>query len=131
MWRDVVALRGPVVRWLRYGTTVTLDSAVRLQGYWISKLDRMTSVFELAALQGVPRCVLDRMLATSQSTRAVGAAIGDAMSINVLMRVLNRALYEAGLVKAPVQDIWACSSKVAGRMPDALYAKHGLLEKLR
>ena len=103
---------------------------VRLQGFWINKPGRMTTAFELAGLQGVPRCVLDRMLATSQSTGAIGAAIGDAMPINILMRVLNGAVGSAGLVKASRLDIWEESSKVAGRMPDALYSKHRLLEKL-
>ena len=90
----------------------------------------MTSLSELAGLQGLPRCLLDKMLQSSQSTRAIGGAIGDAMSINVLMRILSRALASAGLAKASHPDIWEDSSRVAGRMPDALYSKLGLLEKL-
>jgi hypothetical protein len=52
------------------------------------------------------------------------------MSINVLMRVLSRALASAGLLKQSHPDIWEESCKVVGRMPDALYSKHQLLEKL-
>ena len=90
----------------------------------------MTSLWELAGLQGVPRPVLERMLATGQSCRSIGGALGDAMSINVLMRVLGQALLSAGLVDAPLPDIWEKSSHVVGRMPDALYSQCGLLERL-
>ena len=70
---------------------------------------------------------MERTLATGQSCRSIGSALGDATSINVLMRVLGQALLSAGLVDAPLPDIWEKSSLVVGRMPDALYSQCGLL----
>jgi hypothetical protein len=84
------------------------------------------TVHEMAALQGVPRNILDRMLATTQTPADVGAALGDAMSINVLMRILPRALASAGLIAdGQCTDIWKSSTAIAGVMPDALYLKKG------
>lgn len=104
--------------------------APRSMGYWISKLSRKTTLYELAGLQGLPRLVLEKMLSTSLGPSAIGGALGDAMSINVLMRVLAAALYASGLVEEGLPDIWAKSHMVVGRMPDALYSRHGLLDAL-
>ena len=90
----------------------------------------MTTIYELAGLQGLPRGALERMLSTGQGTANVGAAIGDAMSINVLMRILPRAMEAAGLLDGSIQDIWKGAAKVSGRTPDALYALKGCLAKL-
>ncbi len=38
--------------------------------------------------------------------RIVRAALGDAMSLNILMRVLGKALFSAGLVAAVPWDPW-------------------------
>ena len=102
----------------------------RSMGFWIGKLSRKTTIYELAGLQGLPRVVLDKMLSTSQSASAIGGALGDAVSINVLMRVLAAALYASDLVDEPLPDIWAKSHVVVGRMPDALYSRRGLLDDL-
>ena len=45
--------------------------------------------------------------------RAVRAALGDAMSLNVLMRVLGNALYSAGLVGEVLADPWRQMAKDA------------------
>jgi DNA-cytosine methyltransferase len=103
----------------------------RSGGHWISKLNRHTSLFELAGLQGLPRCILDRMLETSQTQGDVGAAIGDAMSINVLMRLLPLALDSAGLLDKPCRDVWKDSATVLGMMPDSLYVRKGCLIRLK
>ena len=43
--------------------------------------------------------------------REVRAALGDAMSLNVLMRVLGNALYSAGLVAEVPADPWRQMAK--------------------
>jgi hypothetical protein len=95
-------------------------------------LNRYTSLFELAALQGLPRLVVDRMLETSQRPNEIGAAIGDAMSINVLMRLLPLVLESAGLLNnnKPCRDIWK-DSNMLGMMPDCLYATKGRIQNLK
>ena len=105
---------------------------LRSGGHWICKLRRFTTLFEMAALQGLPRTVLDRMKNTSQTDGDIGAAIGDAMSINVLMRLFPVILYAAGLpiVSRSRYDIWKDAANVAGMMPDALYIRKGCLDKL-
>ena len=97
-------------------------------GHWISKLHRYTSLFELAALQGLPRMILDHMKETSQGHAEIGAAIGDAMSINVLMRILPLALDSDGLLTKPCRDVWKDSATALGMMPDSLYVRSGCLK---
>ena len=110
---------------------LTQQSFCRTGGHWICRLNRFTTLQELAALQGLPRDVLERMCATSAHPQDVGAAIGDAMSINVLMRLCPLALASAGLLTKPCPDIWKTAHSVAGVMPDALYARRGRLKHLR
>lgn len=94
----------------------------RSGGHWISKLNRMTTIYEIAALQGLPRKMLDRMRNTSQTDSSIGAAIGDAMSINVLMRLWPEILEAAG-ISSNARDIWKDANLVSGMMPDSLYIK--------
>jgi hypothetical protein len=70
------------------------------------------------------------MLKTSVTPAEIGAAIGDAMSINVLMRVIAGMLASSGLLDTdkPCTDIWKKAHQVSGVMPDALYIRHGLLK---
>lgn len=107
-------------------------SCCRIGGFWVSKCNRMLTVHELAALQGLPRLFVDKMLGISTTTN-VGGAIGDAMSINVLMRLLPHVLRAAGLLATweKKNDIWQHASQTVGQMPEALYIKKGALERLR
>ena len=87
----------------------------------------------MAALQGLPRPVLQRMLNTPVSEANVGASIGDAMSINVLMRILPGALACAGLLtsdRAAKLDIWKKAARTPGMMPDALYCATGCADRV-
>ena len=86
----------------------------------------MTTLHEIAALQGLPRGVLDRMRNTLQSDANIGAAIGDAMSINVLMRLWPAVLESAGIFTG-ARDVWKDSAQISGMMPDSLYIKNGCL----
>ena len=85
----------------------------------------------MAAFPGLPRAIIDRMKATSQSEAKIGAAIGDAMSINVLMRILPLVFESAGMdcVEDQHRDVWANCSQVLGLMPDALYVKRKCFTK--
>ena len=81
-------------------------------GYFIAKLHRYLMLEEMATLQGLPHAVLAAMLAAAGGNRRlVGQAIGDAMSVNVLMRLLPRALHSAGLLENIPTDVWRNASK--------------------
>lgn len=69
------------------------------------------------------------MKATGQTEGDIGAAIGDAMSINVLMRLLPLILESSGLgsVNKTRFDVWKDSGNAHGVMPDSLYIKKGCL----
>ena len=106
-------------------------SCIRTGGHFIYKLRRNLTLYEMAAFQGLPRAIIDRMKATSQSEAKIGAAIGDAMSINVLMRILPLVFESAGMecVEDQHRDVWANCSQVSGLMPDALYVKRKCFTK--
>ena len=87
------------------------------------------TIYEIGAMQGLPRPILDQMIATNQPVTDIGAAIGDAMSINVLMRLLPPVLDAAGLLAEPCPDVWKHAASVTGVMPDALYIRRGCLKK--
>ena len=61
--------------------------------------------------------------AAGGDTSKVGRALGDAMSINVLMRILPRALWSAGVIDALPLNIWSRKPPRSGILPDALYAR--------
>jgi hypothetical protein len=87
----------------------------------------------MAALQGLPGPIIHRLTNTSVSGGNVGAAIGDAMSINVLMRLIPAALACAGMIserQAKKIDFWKNASKTSGMMPDALYCANGCTDRL-
>lgn len=78
-------------------------------GPWVNLVGRRTTVDELLKFQGFhPREVPWASMGLSK-TKA-GQAIGNAMSVNVLERVLPLALDAAGLLGKPVRDAWASSS---------------------
>lgn len=79
----------------------------RAGGHYVPRLRRFLSVVETGRLQGLPCTVTQHMLEACQGNeRVVRAAMGDAMSLNVLMRVLSKALYSAGLVNTVPVDPW-------------------------
>ena len=113
---------------------IIINFIFRSGGHWIYQLRRKTSIYEMAALQGLPQVILQRMMETSVGEAFLGAAIGDAMSINVLMRVLPVALASAGILssgEASTLDVWRHASAVSGAMPDALYVRKGCVGHLR
>jgi len=97
-------------------------------GHYVTKLDRFLTVHEIGALQGLPSQAVTKMLqALGNDDVTLGKALGDAMSINVLMRILSKVLFSSGLVATPLPDHWATASDLVGpgrdlKLPDALYA---------
>lgn len=80
------------------GATPTLTRARcgAKEAYFVPKLGRYLTVREMAALQGLWPHLADKMVETL-GRRAVGGAIGDAMSVQVLQRLFPRVLWSAGL----------------------------------
>ncbi|CAL1161575.1 unnamed protein product [Cladocopium goreaui] len=67
-------------------------------GFYIPKLLRRLNDFEMAKLQGLPSAVTNALMAAAQDLPAgsFGAAVGDAMSINVLQTMLRHLCDAAG-----------------------------------
>jgi hypothetical protein len=86
---------------------------------------RMTTTDELGRLQGFPTWAVDKMLSTSANAGDIRFAIGNAMSVNVLVRLLPRVLHSAGMLKAKPRDIWkhmsSKSAKAFKKLPDDMY----------
>jgi len=84
----------------------------RAGGHYIPKLRRFLSLVEHGSLQGLPHSTTQYMAeAAKGDERMVRAALGDAMSLNVLMRVLGKAVYSAGLVAEVPRDPWRQMAK--------------------
>lgn len=84
-------------------------------------LGRFMSIYEIGGLQGVPKDWVDELLA-AHDVATVGKAFGDAMSLNVLMRLLPVALYSAGLIPEVPKDKWAADNvPKTGCLPSAVY----------
>ena len=102
----------------------------RACGHYLPRLRRFLTLAGHGALQGLPSSVtLHMQEACNGDERAVRAALGDAVSFNVLMRVSGKALCSAVLqVDAPFDpwqqmakdtsqcDLGRCSPRV---LPDA------------
>ncbi len=90
--------------------------------YFVPKLNRMLTITELGRLQGLPSPFVQQLLAAvGGNTKALGRALGDGMSINVLMAVLPEALHCAGLIDAPDPNPWLKAPTAAGILPDCLF----------
>lgn len=72
-------------------------------GHWVSNRGRLLTIDEMLMLQGM-RADVRR---TGISNRQVGLMIGNAMSVNVLERLLLRLLPSVGLLPERPHDRWA------------------------
>ena len=94
------------------------------RGFYVISVRRWMTIHEIAGFQGMPSWVTDRFLQKGIAETNLGRALGDAMSLNVLMRVLPRALFMSGVLKALPKDVWEDAAETFGRrdvvMPDAL-----------
>lgn len=96
-------------------------------GYYIPKLQRRLLSEEVARLQGLPHPVFAAMSALEGlSARALDAAAGDAMSVNVLMLALRRCCDSAGLTRlGPSRDFWLhCPADKCFELSDKLWEKY-------
>jgi hypothetical protein len=100
-------------------------------GFYVTTLKRMTYYRELGGLQGFPMKTLHKLLTCHRVKKnTIGHAIGNAISVNVLMRLLPRLLVVAAarLVQPAVaarSDPWKRLTKTQLRsmetLPDDLY----------
>ena len=73
----------------------------------LAQASMFLTMAERGALRGLPSSVAVRMKEVCNGdAQAVRAALGDAMSLNVLMRVLGKALCSAGLLARVPFDPW-------------------------
>ncbi len=114
------------------GVTPCLTRA-RSVGHYVPKLRRFLTMVEAGRLQGLPAFITRALMASQGGNeRPVRQALGDAMSLNVLMRVLLSALASAGLLARVPEDMWAAGVEGAqmatkliedGVMPDLFFQK--------
>ncbi len=91
-------------------------------GWYISSQGRMTNLHEMGRLQGFTTEHVDKMVASGQLENRVAYSIGNAMSLNVIYRLLPRVLWAAGLVAVKPCDVWKHHRKVkTHRLPDGMY----------
>jgi site-specific DNA-cytosine methylase len=94
-------------------------------GFLIMNQKRMTNTFEIGRLQGFPTWAVHKMLSTSAQPGDIRFAIGNAMGVNVLARLLPRVAYSAGLLISKPTDTWKhVSSKTIAAskaLPDGVY----------
>ena len=94
-------------KWSQYHTPCLTRS--RSTGHWISSLHRKMTVDEMCRFQGIQPGSIDFGL----SDREKGELIGNAMSVNVIERILKQALEAAGLVpQGTTTDRWKDGSAI-------------------
>ena len=74
----------------------------RYNGHWLTQLQRRMTVEEMLLLQGMD----PGKMKGSCSRQNLGKMVGNSMSVNVLERVLSRALNATDLVLRPLKDRW-------------------------
>ena len=92
------------------------------QGFYLMKSGRFMSLYEMAGLQGWRKDWVEVMLQAKDSVAEMGKAIGDGMSLNILQRVLPRALYSVNILQELPLDIWA-EPTPSGSLPSAACAR--------
>ena len=92
------------------------------QGFYLMKSGRFMSLYEMAGLQGWRKDWVEVMLQANDSVTEMGKAIGDGMSLNILQRVLPRALYSVNILQELPLDIWA-EPTPSGSLPSAACAR--------
>ena len=75
----------------------------RYRGHWLSSKNRRMNIDEMLRLQGMKPNLLNTK---GISTIELGHQIGNAMSVNVIQRILQQVLLHIGKIKEPVQDEW-------------------------
>ena len=73
------------------------------KGFWVSSMSRRLNIPEMFKLQGMSPAKMEKW-AQHMSEREIGFAIGNAMSVAVLERLVAQALWSAGLISAKILD---------------------------
>lgn len=122
--------------WKCNGCPCIAASRGKSGGFYITTLKRMTSYEELGRLQGFPTDIVRSLLDLAKvsapgrqrlTPNLVGHAIGNAISVNMLMRLLPRILVAAGLATPetlrldPWKPLTRSMLKSFQVMPDDLY----------
>ncbi|CAE7282148.1 unnamed protein product [Symbiodinium sp. CCMP2592] len=91
-------------------------------GHYLMKHARFMNIFEIGALQGWPKSIV-QFMQLHASDRCLGTSFGDGMSISVLCRLLPNALLASGVVrKKCLNPVWDHIPE-CGQMPGAVYSK--------
>ncbi|CAK9104355.1 unnamed protein product [Durusdinium trenchii] len=90
------------------------------RGFYLLGQSRYLNVFEQGRLQGWHPKWVRMLLRACDSKSQLGKALGDAMSLNILQRLLPRMLYSVGLLAKLPKDNWA-HIPAHGPMPSTLY----------
>ena len=95
------------------GVSPCLTRTRAAAGFYLPARGRRMTLAERFRLQGIPLRVLQYKQGISD--RQLGMMVGNALSLNVLERLLVRILRACGLRK-PVKDRWAGRARCAGRI---------------
>lgn len=93
-------------------------------GFFVTNRQRMTNIEELGRLQGWPTQVVHKMQRDNVrvAKKYIGHAIGNGMTVNVVLRLLPRVLYSAGLLAEKPFDQWKHANfKTYKTLPDDMY----------
>ena len=96
-------------------------------GYLIIDRKRCLSLKEMARLQGFTTRHYRALKAAKVDPKRVAFALGNAMSLNVILRLVGKVAYAAGLVANPIPDPWKHAKKsfyatCPGCLPDDMYS---------
>lgn len=91
------------------GRTMCMTKS-RPMGFWITSRARRANLDEMLRLQGMDPAAMN-LKVPGVTRRQYGQMVGNAMSQNVVERILARLLPAAGLVKGPVADPWEKAAK--------------------
>lgn len=79
-------------------------------GWWLSTVGRKIELEELFRFQGLEMRDCGDFGAAGLTPSHIGHMLGNSLSLNVIERVLRRALWSAGLVASRLPDRWAPAS---------------------
>ncbi len=100
------------------------------QGYFLTDQQRFVKLEEMARLQGYTKLHIRLLMTAKVPMPTVGKAIGNAMCIPILLRLLPRVLWAAGLLPErrgdPVKRLTTSSYNNMKEMPEDIYAVIGL-----
>lgn len=79
-------------------------------GWWLSIVGRQIELDELFRFQGLEMQDCGDFIAAGLTPKHIGHMLGNSLALNVIERVLSRALWSAGLVAQRLPDRWAPKS---------------------